>query len=436
MEPWLAANVSQEVRGVCEELVANNPDLKSTTIAYGRNTTNEDWRAIGEALKRNTTLTSIRIGEPSAYRLALSTVAANSLALGIVSHLSLVTLTFDNIKFTDFGAIMMAIIQNPKLCKVEILCCVMSPSVEQSLSFLLKENALKLLELDSNVEEDDDWDDSDNHVLNIQDAFRHNHSLNVLDVLSSDGGEVITCRTLEDIALMLRRNQSIERLSLSCAGIGNPSNAISAILLEARGHVSLKRLEIVDCNVIDKNATDYLTGLLATPSVLEELDLSNCRLGDKGVEAIANGLRSENCSLKKLDLFQTGFGGAGVSSIAEALEKNSSLVEINLSRNDFGDQGPKLLESLEKNMSLHHCDLSGERFQELGKRFMALNRGGRKILGSHDVPRSLWPYILAKSSKIPDVVYYFLQQKPDLFKKQETLLGKRKRGVSSPSRSV
>lgn len=61
----------------------------------------------------------------------------------------------------------------------------------------------------------------------------------------------------------------------------------------------------------------------------------------------------------------------------------------------------------------------------------SLNRAGRRILRSpRDVPRSLWPLVLAKSSDKADVIYFFLREKPDLFKKQ-TSLGKRKRGGES-----
>lgn len=59
----------------------------------------------------------------------------------------------------------------------------------------------------------------------------------------------------------------------------------------------------------------------------------------------------------------------------------------------------------------------------------ALNRGGRRILKSDEnrVPNSLWPLILAKSSNIPNVLYYFLRKKPDVLVNTSPASRKRKR---------
>lgn len=42
---------------------------------------------------------------------------------------------------------------------------------------------------------------------------------------------------------------------------------------------------------------------------------------------------------------------------------------------------------------------------------LKLNRAGRKIPKSTNVPSALWPRVLAKSSKGPDVLFFFLREK-------------------------
>lgn len=485
MDPWLAENVSENVREICEELVANETDWMH--IEY-QGIRDSEWYAIGEALKRNASLGTLGIehGGFGGSRV-LSLRAASSLALGIASHPSLHLLSFDNARFTEFSAIMMAIIQNSKLQKLEMCACCISPCVKQVLEILLTENALESLVLRDSRNQDEDPD-----AVDLPNVSCRNQSLKELEIHNNEG-VALTARTLDGITRMLATNDRIERLRLDCDGLGGvASEAIASLVQGTIGHVSLRQIQISYCSGNGgRRLREVLGSLLTVPSALEELILDNCHIGNEGITTLAGGLSDMNCQLKKISLCAAGFDDSCFPLLSNALERSPSLEELNLCGNTIGDEGAialasvissnrnirhlylsrnnigpegavaiaralsvnstlrvlslganpiavdgarALLNALEHNTSLQTSYFYGDRwfdgFTAKVNRFMKLNRGGRKILNSHDVPRSLWPYILAKSSKEPDVIYYFLQQKPELFKKQ-SLLGKRKRESSS-----
>lgn len=172
---------------------------------------------------------------------------------------------------------------------------------------------------------------------------------------------------------------------------------------------------------------------------MEEVCLDCCNLHDEGARHIAN-LLNENQSIRSLKLGFNRIKPEGAVAIANALRTNTSLEELDLELNPIGEKGAcALIEALEDhNTSLHRLSFFvSESFKAKAERLTALNRAGRKILNVHDLPRSLWPHILAKSSDKPDVIYYFLQQKPELFMKEPSPsprhLGKRKRDIDDSS---
>lgn len=506
MDPSAFGNLSENVQQICEELVASNTDvLDIETYTFS----DDDWRAIAEALKRNKTLQRLGIideGSDGHGYSRLSVSAASSLALGIVSHPSLEVLIFCNTRFAEFSAILMAITQNPKLATLGMFGCCFTTGVAESLAVLLREDALESLQLCQNFDED-----GNDFAFDLKDAFSRNQSLKGLWIYNGEGqGASITENTLKDISQMLEVNDRINSLNLDCE-VDHPSHAIPSFLRKVKGHSSLKQLCLMHGEMNDEGK-EAIASLLTVPSALERLDLTNCDIGNEGIIKLARGLKNDNCHLKALSLIDTGFDETYVPLLADALHQcssieeiqirhsplcdkgvhaiislissnkniqvlvlidnnigpketivianalstNSTLEKLHLQGNPIGDEGARaLLDALKHNTSLNCLEFGrfpgddddgdnksdddddednknypADAFKAQADLLTALNEGGRQVLGAHDVPRALWPHILAKSSDKPDVIYYFLQQKPDLLKKQ-SLLGKRKRDSSS-----
>jgi hypothetical protein len=68
---------------------------------------------------------------------------------------------------------------------------------------------------------------------------------------------------------------------------------------------------------------------------LERLKISNWPMGDKGANCLGDAIASPGCHIRELSLRTCGIQGAGAVSIFGALEFNSSLVKLDLSRNNL-----------------------------------------------------------------------------------------------------
>uniref|UniRef100_A0AAZ1XSF2 NACHT domain-containing protein n=1 Tax=Oreochromis aureus TaxID=47969 RepID=A0AAZ1XSF2_OREAU len=98
------------------------------------------------------------------------------------------------------------------------------------------------------------------------------------------------------------------------------------------------------CNLSERSC-EALSSLLRSSSFsLRELDLSNNNLGDSGVKLLSVGFKSAHCKLKTISLSGCLITEEGFASIASALSSNlSNLKLLDLSYNHPGDSGMKLL---------------------------------------------------------------------------------------------
>nr|XP_014353387.1 PREDICTED: NACHT, LRR and PYD domains-containing protein 3-like [Latimeria chalumnae] len=86
-----------------------------------------------------------------------------------------------------------------------------------------------------------------------------------------------------------------------------------------------------------------LSSVLSTNSILVELYLSRNNLGDLGVNLLSAGLRDPNCKLQRLELEQCGLTAGCCKDLSSVLSTNSSLMGLNLNKNNLGDSGLKCL---------------------------------------------------------------------------------------------
>jgi hypothetical protein len=177
--------------------------------------------------------------------------------------------------------------------------------------------------------------------------------------------------------------------------------------------------------------------------LLTTLQLGQNPLGDEGITALAQGIE-RNASLQMLCLRHTDMGDAGASSLARALEHHHRLVQLILTRNRIGlegalalmtasrhtkrrldfqrnriDAGLDLVDELrEHNDGVEFLDVH---FNQVGVRhsreiryWTSLNAAGRCVLRDETFPRVLWPLLLGKASMHPEILYYFMRQKPEI----------------------
>ena len=145
---------------------------------------------------------------------------------------------------------------------------------------------------------------------------------------------------------------------------------------------------------------------------LKILQIAGNNLNDAYIESLI-GIFGKDSQLTELNLFGNRITDRGVSSIIKKIPKLRKLKSLWLGHNQFtGESAKELLRMLEHNnfiledvtIRTMDSDPIKESIQEELDYYTKLNRGGRKILGevetSHDIPLSLWPYILQRTNHI------------------------------------
>jgi Ran GTPase-activating protein (RanGAP) involved in mRNA processing and transport len=244
---------------------------------------------------------------------------------------------------------------------------------------------------------------------------------------------VLLCRLLQC------NSNHLKRLDLS----QNQLSGQACVELLTAGCQSLEILNLSGNGIDHRGAAAVGKAIGNAGCHLTTLQLGQNPLGDEGINALAEGLE-RNTSLQTLCLRQTDTGDAGASSLARALEHNRLLVQLTLPRNRIGLEGTLALMTssrhikrrleLQRNLIHGGLDLVGElrehndgvelldvHFNQVGVRhsrdiryWTSLNAAGRRLLRTQSFPRVLWALVLSKASKNPEILYYFLRQKPEI----------------------
>ena len=155
---------------------------------------------------------------------------------------------------------------------------------------------------------------------------------------------------------------TLEVLNLNQNGIGNDGAWKLAPALN--GLSSLVSLSLTKNQIGDDGASEIGRQL---PTLLEVLDLSDNDVADVGVEAIAAAVA--NSQVTKLLLANNKIGNAGAIALGQAETLSGCLEEIDLSKNEIGDEGATALaEGLggRKNSTLTKLSLKDNRIGDAG----------------------------------------------------------------------
>lgn len=94
--------------------------------------------------------------------------------------------------------------------------------------------------------------------------------------------------------------------------------------------------------LLRKDTARQIGQALATNSTLEELDVSFNAFGDLGGQSVGAALHV-NPTLRVLNLAQNSIGARGAFTLAAGLRSNTSMVELNMQGNPVGEIGGRAL---------------------------------------------------------------------------------------------
>ncbi|XP_062394126.1 protein NLRC5-like isoform X3 [Sardina pilchardus] len=276
----------------------------------------------------------------------LNNTSLETLALVLQSPNSLITLDLSNNDLNDAGVQQLSAgLCSPK-CKLQILrlpgCNLSKESCRIIASLLQSPNSLITLDLSNN----------DLNDAGVEHLSAGMHSLNCkLQTL-----RLADCKlnntSLETLALVLQSPNSLITLDLSNNDLNDAGvQQLSAGLCSPKCKLQILRLP--GCN-LSKESCRIIASLLQSPNSLITLDLSNNDLNDAGVQQLSAGMHSLNCKLQTLRLAGCKLHSGSCESLARFLESPNSLVELDLSDNDFGDYG---VDHLSEGLCSPNCKL-------------------------------------------------------------------------------
>nr|XP_019939814.1 PREDICTED: NACHT, LRR and PYD domains-containing protein 14-like isoform X2 [Paralichthys olivaceus] len=182
----------------------------------------------------------------------------------------------------------------------------------------------------------------------------------------------LTDKCCPALAAVLSSTESfVKELDL---GYNNISDSGVKTLVEGLNNPKcrLRSLSLQGCEVTSQGSK-YLATALRQSQRLRQLDLSRNNIGDDGLHNLSNGLRSPECQLSVLKLSQCNIEQRGCSYLASALEKNpDQLTVLDLSINMIGDKGAneifkKFDISQLTKLEMYHCGLTASSCKGIGE---------------------------------------------------------------------
>ncbi|XP_029523757.1 NACHT, LRR and PYD domains-containing protein 12-like isoform X2 [Oncorhynchus nerka] len=280
---------------------------------------------------------------------SLSVMSCGALASALCSSSSsLIKLDLSDNDLQDSGVELLSTGLDNPLCKLETLslsACGVTEEGCASLASALRSNPSQLRELDLS------YNNPGDSGVKLLSTVLKNPSCKLETLSLSACG--VTEEGCASLASALRSNPSqLRELDLSYNNPGDSGVKLLYAVLEDP-HCKLEILRLSNCDFTNKDCASPTLTLKSNPSHLRELDLSYNNPGDSGIKLLSTVLEDSHCKLKTLRLSNCRITEKSCTSLASALRSNPShLRELDLSGNNPGDSGVKLLSTVLENP---HC---------------------------------------------------------------------------------
>jgi hypothetical protein len=153
-------------------------------------------------------------------------------------------------------------------------------------------------------------------------------------------------------------------------------------------------------------------------SSITTLNLGFNQIGDHGASTLAAMLSNPSSSLVHLDLNCNMIGDDGASCLGRSLKSNAVLQRLVLFGNCMNTASPFCAALLEGNTTLLVLNTKATDMEHtVINHLLGRNRAGRRMLQEYAMQVSMWPLILGRISNQVDHLFFFCQEKPDLFMK-------------------
>lgn len=270
-------------------------------------------------------------------------------------------------------------------------------------------------------------------------------------------GNIITDEVAEKIAVALKGNPRIKifflnsnRLSVNgvqalaesirqgCCpgGFGLVANGIGLDCcrmvissISAKPNFNLFKILWLSGNHIGVEGSKVIANFIPRAKSLLTVGLEGDSLGDEGCRFISSALPRTR-SLRELILNGNNISDIGCMAVANALTKNYSLYTLHVENNNITDNGARALQSSLQhvNFSVEILSLSGneevtnDQKEQIG-RLCNANRQ-RKVVFRHlkkelpNISLGLWPKAFELFETKPDLLFFFIKKKPDLFRQR------------------
>ncbi|XP_067882422.1 NACHT, LRR and PYD domains-containing protein 3-like [Heterodontus francisci] len=147
----------------------------------------------------------------------------------------------------------------------------------------------------------------------------------------------IQCEGLQRLGPVLHKCQE---LRLDSNNLGDSGVKLLSAALR-NPDCKIQKLGLGRNNLTDSCIED-LASALSTNRSLTDLDLSDNNLGDSGVKLLSEALRNPDCKIQKLGLVENNLTASCIEDLASTLSTNRSLTDLDLNFNKLGDSGVKL----------------------------------------------------------------------------------------------